>query len=128
MIRDPGQLVLYIRWSRVIPVPTFIDPTPSSHVRRLADKISGIVWNAYRENIRLESDGFVEAQHGQIVFKGPGVELRVRGDQLDAVLLVTVRLGICGQVVLSQAEHQVSRRYTANKKSSHQNRFYLDLT
>lgn len=82
--------------------PTFVDAAPAGDVRRAADEAGVVLRHADGQDVGLELDGLVEAQHGQVVLEGPRVELRVAGDELHAVLPVAVRLLLRGEVVLAQ--------------------------
>ena len=50
-------------------VLTFIESTPSSDPRRLPDKLGIVLGHADGHHVRLELDGLVEPQKGQVVLE-----------------------------------------------------------
>lgn len=91
---------------------TFVETTPAGNKCGASNEILVCFGHTNWYDIRLKDDRFVESQQCQIVFKRAWVELWMRCNDLNAALLVQVRLFLFGQIVFAQAQQQIRWRHT----------------
>jgi len=93
---------------------TVVESAPAGDVRRLSNVGFIVIRQTDRQHVRLEGQqGLVESQQGQVVLEGPRVELRVTRHDLHPSFLITVGLVLVRQIVLTDSQQQIARRYAA---------------
>lgn len=90
---------------------TFVQSTPSGHIRGRTHKVGIVFGDAHGYDIRLELNRLVEPQQRQVVLERPRIELRVGRDDLYSPFLVPVRFFFHRQVVFAKPEQQVAGWY-----------------
>lgn len=91
---------------------TFVETTPAGNKCSASNEILVCFGHTNWYDVRLKDDRLIESQQCQVVFECAWIELWMRRNNLDATFLIQIRFLLFGQIVFTQTQQQIRRRYT----------------